>query len=242
MTNGERSLVVLIAKLSPWLAPLPSGYFVAHSSISHLELPMIIGITVGIIVEFLGIASVHTWLWLADWNSNKRKSDPEAPADVAAFLGVVYLFTTISLTVVLEIVPHLSTYAPVLFPALAVVGAINLVLISQQEHREQAVNHERQARKAQRIHQPTFHTYTDVQDDKQLTSTLAKIDALDAANHARKKAKYDKLDTMVDILNEHPDISIADLAKRIGRSRTTTYKYLEELEQTGRINRNGHQS
>ena len=242
MTNGERSLVVLIAKLSPWLAPLPSGYFVARSSISHLELPMIIGITVGIIVEFLGIASVHTWLWLADWNSNKRKSDPEAPADVAAFLGVVYLFATISLTVLLEIVPHLSTYAPVLFPALAVVGAINLVLISQQEHREQSVKLERQARNAQRIHQPTTHPYTkNVQYDNQLTSTLAKVNALDAANHARKKAKHDKLDTIVDILTEHPDIGIAGLAQRIGRSRTTTYKYLEELEQTGRINRNGYQ-
>ena len=191
---------------------------------------------------FLGITSVDTWLWLADWNSNKRKSDPEAPTSVAAFLGVIFLFATISLTGVLEIVPHLSIYAPVLFPALAVVGAINLVLISQQEHREQSVKLERQARKAYRFHQSALQPYTDVQCDNQLTSTFAKVDGLVATNRARETAKYAKLDTIVDILTEHPDICIADLAQRIGRSRTTTYKYLEELEQTGRINRNGHQS
>ena len=88
MENNEKSLVKLIARLSPWLAPSPSGYFVARASISHLDLPLIIGISVGIIIEFLGISSVHTWLWLADWNSNKRKSDPDAPTSLAAFLSL----------------------------------------------------------------------------------------------------------------------------------------------------------
>ena len=241
MTNNERSLVKLIAKLSPWLAPLPSGYFVARASTSHLELPLIIGITVGIIIEFLGIASVHTWLWLADWNSNKRRSDPEAPTDLAAFLGVIYLFATIGLTVVLEIAPNLSTYAPVLFPVLAVVGAVNLVLISQQEHREQVVNNERQVRQAQRSQQTTIQSYTEVHTHNPLTSTLTDGYSLNTVNPVKGKTKSDILDMLVDTLLDNPNISISDLARHIGRSRQTTYKYLEELQISGRIHRNGNQ-
>ncbi len=237
MQYTEKSLVKLIAKVSPWLAPLPSGYFVARASIAHLDLPAIVGISVGIIVEFLGISSVHTWLWLTDWNSTKRKSDRQAPTLLAASLGVIYLSATVGLTVVLEVMPALSTYAPVLFPALAIVGAVNLVLISQQEHRERVVNDERQERKAQRVSKTTVKPQTDVNIDNRLSSASSKVYIHDNANRARRQVKTNKMDTIVDILNEYPDISITELARRIGRSRTATYNYLEELEQSGQISR-----
>jgi hypothetical protein len=68
-------------------------------------------VVVGLILELLGIASVHTWLWLIDWNINKRKSDPEALAVIAAFLGYLYLIATIGLTVMLDLswLSHLFT-------------------------------------------------------------------------------------------------------------------------------------
>jgi hypothetical protein len=133
LSSGERTLVKWVAKTSPWLAPLPSGYFVARAAQTHLKLPLAMAVVIGLIIELLGIASVHSWLWLVDWNINKRKSDPEAPAVVAMFLGGTYLVATIGLTVMLEVVPVLATYSPAIFPVLAVVGAINLTLIAQQE-------------------------------------------------------------------------------------------------------------
>ena len=135
LSYSERNIVKLVAKLSPWLAPLPSGFFVARASMKHIDLPLPVAIAVGAIIELLGIASIHTWLWLSDWNTNKRRSDPDAPTDYAAFLGVIYIVTTIGLTVVLEVRPNLSTFAPALFPMLAIVGALNLALIAQQEQR-----------------------------------------------------------------------------------------------------------
>lgn len=240
MENNEKSLVKLIARLSPWLAPLPSGYFVARASISHLDLPLIIGISVGIIIEFLGISSVHTWLWLADWNSNKRKSDPDAPTSLAAFLGVIYFCATVGLTVVLEVRPALSTYAPVIFPALAIVGAVNLVLISQQEHRERVVTNERQVRQSQRVNRTTIQPHTGVNTHNPLMSTLTDGYSLDTVNPVKEKTKSEILDMLVYTLLDNPNVSISELARQIGRSRQTTYKYLEELHSSGRIPKNGN--
>lgn len=241
MGKNERSLVKLIVRLSPWLAPLPSGYFVARASISHLDLPVLIGISVGMIIEFLGISSVHTWLWLADWNAHKRKSDSGAPTRLAAFLGVIYLCAAVGLTVVLEVAPALSTYAPVLFPALAIVGAVNLGLISQQEQRERVAANERQERQAQRVYKATTTLDTDVTTHKLLTSTLTGGDSLDTVNPVKEKTKSETLDMLVDTLLDNPNISTSELARQIGRSRQTTYKYLEELQNSGRINKIGNQ-
>ena len=110
LSSGERTLVKLVAKTSPWLAPLPSGYFVSRAAQSHLELPLAMAVIIGLIIELLGITSVHIWLWLSDWNINKRKRDPEAPANVAVFLGCVYLVATIGLTVMLEVFPGLAIF------------------------------------------------------------------------------------------------------------------------------------
>ncbi len=240
LSYGERNIVKFVAKLSPWLAPLPSGFFVARASMKHLVLPLPVAVAVGVIIELLGIASVHTWLWLSDWNTNKRKSDPDAPTGYAAFLGVIYIITTISLTVVLEVRPDLSTYAPALFPLLAIVGAINLALIAQQEQREVIVNHGRIERHEKRTASYSIHQPLTGQDDTVHMSTMAKMNTgLQAANAARQLNRNALLNTIIDIVDNNPDIGVTELARQIGRSRTTVYKYLEELEHSGQIHRNG---
>jgi hypothetical protein len=151
----ERNAVKFVAKLSPWLAPIPSAYFVGRSSMIHLGLPLSVACIVAAIVETLGLASVHTALWFSDWNATKRKTDPTAPTVIALALGVVYLVTTLGLIVALEVWPGLATYAPALFPFLAVVGTVNLALIASQERREAAVVADkaeaRQARQAAKL-------------------------------------------------------------------------------------------
>ena len=139
MHNLEKNVIKLVAKVSPWLAPLPSAYFVARSAMVHLELPLPVAVIVAAIIETLGLATVHTALWAYDWNAYKRKSDPSAPMGLAIALGTVYVVATLGLVVFLEVWPFLAAYAPALFPALAVVGALNLAMISRQEQREAAV-------------------------------------------------------------------------------------------------------
>ena len=143
MNNLEKNTIKTVAKLSPWLAPLPSAYFVARSAIVHLALPLPVAVVVAAIIETLGLATVHTALWAYDWNAHKRKTDPGAPLALAVALGAVYVVSTLGLVVFLEVWPFLATYAPAIFPALAVVGALNLAMISRQEQREAAVKAEK---------------------------------------------------------------------------------------------------
>ena len=39
MHHLEKITVKLVAKLSPWLAPVPSAFFVARASLAHLACP-----------------------------------------------------------------------------------------------------------------------------------------------------------------------------------------------------------
>jgi hypothetical protein len=240
MNSIERSTVKTVAKLAPWLAPFPSAFFVARSATAYLDVPLPVAVVIAAIVETLGLASVHTWLWLSDWNVTKRKSDPEAPINLAVILGAVYLVTTIGLTVALEIAPNLSTYAPALFPILAVVGAVNLALIAQQEQRETSVKVERQERKAKRQARRTQKRQPAVKDDGDRVSDLGDSERkLDAANNARARTKAAILDTVVDILADTPGIGVTALSRQVGRSRTSVYGYLDELESAGRLRKNG---
>ena len=188
----ERNAVKFVAKLSPWLAPMPSAYFVARSSITHLALPWPVAVIVAAIIETLGLATVHTALWLSDWNHTKRKVDPSAPTVIALALGAVYLVTTLGLIVALEVWPDLATYAPALFPLLAIVGTVNLALIANQERREAEVVTEKAerktARKESRLRAETQRLDADLAQMRQLAAQDAQMRQL-AAQSAESTAQ-----------------------------------------------------
>jgi hypothetical protein len=194
----------------------------------------------------VGLASVHTWLWLSGWNADKRKTDPAGPANVAILLGVVYLVTTIGLTVILEVEPSLSTYAPALFPLLAVVGAVNLALIAQQEQREAAVNLERQERRlarqnAQQVHRNTAQDVhsRNAQQGQSSAQQGAQNDALCAINRTRQERKAALMCALLDTYHDNPDMGATEAARILGVHRNTIYGYTDELQAAGKLRRNG---
>jgi len=239
MNQVEKNLVKLVAKLAPWLAPFPSAYFVARSGMAHLALPLPVAIVVAAIVETLGLSAVHSALWLADWNASKRKTDPQAPVVVAVALGAVYLVATLGLVVFLEVWPALSTYAPALFPALAVVGGVNLALISQQERREAAVQVEKAERKAAR---QAVRPKDNVRPSRQTSRPASKtgiLDAqMDALRQGRKSKRDARLDALLTFYLDNPEAGPTEASQAIGVARQTVYNYLEELEAAGRVARN----
>jgi hypothetical protein len=235
----EKNLVKLVAKLAPWLAPFPSAYFVARSSMAHLALPLPVAIIVAAIIETLGLSTVHSALWLAGWNASKRKTDPQAPVVVAVALGAVYLVATLGLVVFLEVWPGLATYAPALFPALAVVGGVNLALISQQERRESAVKAEKAERKALR----RARRQADRQPTPPITSKLTPKaagfdDPTDKARQAQSSNRHARLGALLTYYIDNPNAGPTEASRAIGVSRQTIYNYLEELEASGRVARN----
>lgn len=235
---NEKNFIKLVSKIFPWLAPLPSAYFVGRSAYAHLDMPWQVALVVASIIECLGLATVHTALWLHDWNVKKRKADTPAPVMVAVVLGGIYLVATIGLTVVLEVIPSLSIIAPALFPFLAVVGAVNLALISQQEKRELDSAQDRAEKSAQRSAQR--HAQTSAQHGAQSSAHNGENSPnIDAINKRRRAHKNDLLVQLLSAYQGNPHIGPTEAGNMLGVHRNTIYGYTAELEKQGRIKRNG---
>jgi hypothetical protein len=242
MENLEKNAIKVVARLSPWLAPLPSAYFVARSAMVHLALPLSVALIVAAIIETLGLATVHTALWAHDWNTHKRKTDPSAPLGLAIALGGVYVAATLGLLIFLEVWPFLAVYAPAVFPALAVVGALNLAMISRQEQREAAVRAEKAERKAARQMSRQAASQAALAQPSGKASKTAVLNAsLDAARQTRKARRDARLDALLAYYASTPNAGPTEAGRAIGVSRQTVYTYLAELEAAGRINRDNGQ-
>jgi predicted transcriptional regulator len=150
---------------------------------------------------------------------------------------------TLGLVVLLEVWPVLATYAPAIFPALAVVGALNLAMISQQERRETTVEAEKVQRREQR--RASRNRNRSVQESIQRSASRAaqsvhrdaQDSVLDVVNRTRRQRKAAILDAMVDIYLDSPRIGATELSRRLSIGRSTVYNYLSELEVNGRIAR-----
>jgi hypothetical protein len=227
MNTVEKSAVKLIAKISPWLAPLPSAYFVGRSAMVHLDLPLPVAVVVAAIIETLGLSTVHTALWAYDWNAHKRKTDPRAPVPLSIALSAAYFVATLGLVVFLEVWPLLATYAPAIFPALAVVGALNLALIAQQEQRETTVRVEKAERRAAR--------QVKRQEERQVSNEPKSDRSLDTLLTGRRAKRRERMDALLALYRDYPQAGPSDAGRSIGVSRQTVYTYLTELEGDGRI-------
>jgi hypothetical protein len=240
MNDLEKNTIRTVAKLSPWLAPLPSAYFVARSAVVHLTLPLPVALVVAAIIETLGLATVHTALWAYEWNVQKRKTDPTAPTALAVALGMVYVVSTLGLVVFLEVWPFLATYAPAIFPALAIVGALNLAMISRQEQREADVKAEKAERKASRQgDRQAVRRADSVQMSDELSRIAVLNASLDVACQARKVKRDARKNALLTFYASNPNAGPTEAGHAIGVSRQTIYAYLTELEAAGQISRNG---
>jgi hypothetical protein len=216
-----------IAAITPWFTPIPSAVLVANAAMRHLSWSAILGTVAALIIEGLGITTVSTALMLWDYNAGRRKSDPPAPFMMAAALVGVYLFSTIALTILLEIIPVLSLYAPGMFPLLALVGALNLALRNAHRRRLMSIAHEKTERRQAKARQVSGMVSDYVKVDRS-------IDRLQPARQARKAAR---MEALLAVFEQTPGQSIAEAARQAGVSRQTAYEYLAEWERAGRTRR-----
>ena len=143
----ETSAIRIIARLAPWLAPIPSGYFVARSSFRHLligdgpYLAYPVAIVIGLMMEMLGVASVHTLQDLNRWNRQPNVRRPggweKAPTGAAWLAVVTYFGGTFALLFVLETVANAARVAPFLFPLVAIAGATVWSVRNQHDERRE---------------------------------------------------------------------------------------------------------
>lgn len=131
----EAEVIEFIAGKAPWLAPLPSAWFVGSASFELLRVPWWVAVSIALVVESLGLTLSHTLLTFYSWNQKRMRKEFKAPTWLAGLFVGVYFVTTVGLTVVLKIVPTLALYAPAIFPVLALTGTVQLVMLVQHERR-----------------------------------------------------------------------------------------------------------
>ena len=57
LTRLESFLVEMVAKVGPWVSPLPTAYLTSQATVEHLGWPQPMGIAAGLVVESLGLAA-----------------------------------------------------------------------------------------------------------------------------------------------------------------------------------------
>ena len=241
----ENIAVDLVAKIAPWCAPIPTAYLVGRATVTHLNWPVPVGILAAAVIESLGLVTCATALDLYQFNQTRRKSDPPAPFALSITLVVLYFVVAVVLTVVLDILPTWSIVAPAIFPALSLTGVTVIALRKDHQHRIQQIENEKAERKVERqttrnaLQTQTIQpTKTDLSNEM---SNQQKVDNQIDKRQGGRKAKLDnRLDALLEAFRDDPNLGVSDAARHLHVSRQTIYSYIDQLEQAGKIRRNGH--
>jgi len=246
LDRAESGLVDLVARLAPWLAPLPTAFLIGRATVHYLDWPITIGVVAAAVIESLGLASTSTALMLWDWNRSKRKTDPRAPFSLALALVGAYFVVATGLTVLLDILPQAAHVAPAIFPTLSLTGVTILALRSDHAHRIIAVQSDRTARSSarkvarSRAQVATTPTTQELGDFASKSGATAQLDrARHKANGQARQSKSEAIGVLIAYLDDNPDASLAQAGRVIARSKSTVANYTVELVGAGRLERNG---
>jgi len=124
----ERTLVDNLAATSPWLAPVIPAYLAYRSMVDRLDFPIPIAVVGAVVVEFLGLSTVHTAFSLWDYNDSRRKTDQRAPALVAVLTAAGYLAVVLVVNVLLSDRSPVENLAIALLSLLTLISAVTLAI------------------------------------------------------------------------------------------------------------------
>lgn len=140
---AEGTLLDNVAATTPWLAPLLPASIAYANMRAYLGFDVWLAFVGALVIEFLGLAAVHTSFQLWQYNETKNQSDESAPFYWAVGAVVVYLSIVILVNVILE-AANVTTWtsaalasvvAKALLSLLSIVAAFVLALRSQHARR-----------------------------------------------------------------------------------------------------------
>lgn len=143
----ERIGLDLLAATVTWLPPLIPAFLAAHNMIAVLQFPSWLALVGGVVVESLGLVSIHTTFQFWNWNENRREGGP-APTLLAASTGAFYLSVVLTVNVLLDIgiSPAVHIVAKALLSLISVPAGVVLALRAQHSRRM----HDQQQKEAER--------------------------------------------------------------------------------------------
>jgi hypothetical protein len=139
-------------KVGPWLAPVGTVFAVQRAVKAHFTFPDLVAWPVAVVIEILGIGTIYLMLIMDDWNRRRsgKSSDPKARAGLARFLVVLYIATTITLVILLDVLPELNRWALAVLPLVSVVAYLALSLFAEYEYMERGRDEARREQKERR--------------------------------------------------------------------------------------------
>lgn len=143
----EGALVDNIAATSPWLAPVIPAYLVYRNMVEMLEFPVLIALVGALVVEFLGLSTVHTTFMLWDYNDKKRKTDQHAPMWVSLAVAFGYIVIVLTVNVLLDGGTWIHKLAYTMLSLLSVLGAVTLAVRAAHARRLSDIAAQKTARK-----------------------------------------------------------------------------------------------
>jgi hypothetical protein len=235
---NERSAVRFLAQTAPWLAPLPSAWFVGRSVYLHLLLgwqlavhPAVnvaVAALCGLVVETLGIVSVHNTLALVRWNNHghvrKQGGWEKAPVPLSLACVGIYFTAVGVLLVLLEAVPVTAIYTPPLFAVLAAIGAMNLGILDQHLDRLDRYGMEWNLSKT-KVETPRTvpEPKVEVPEPKVPELPVLDLDDLDRA--------------ILDAFHADPDATYQKVAETVGSAKSTIGARVQRLRLSGTAGR-----
>jgi hypothetical protein len=238
MGAAEAVLVSIIGRVACWLTPLPSAVLVSRAAGRVFDLGGWWSTVIAIVLELVGLVTSNLWLTAKDWNATKRKSDPFANERLALMLVVSYFTTAFLLLLAVELPVVIQTgtwtgLTALLFPCLSAVGVIALNERVAHFRRVAEVEKGKRSRSRSGVVQGNGHKGASERP------TTVNTTSLDTANLARKVSRQEALDALVAVFEQDPKTSYSRAGRAVGRSKSWVAGAVVDLEQAGRLRRNG---
>jgi len=244
---AEALILAILCRAASWIATIPTIMLTSRSVEAIFDLTPTTALLSCIALEVVGQAVVNTWMKAKDWNVSRRASDPQANEALGLAMSVVYFASDFILIGILEIpraVIDPIHYAAMLFPLAQVVSTIMTAERAAQFRREatsEIAKAERQAKRQARRQAKRQMTVDLVSSSasNQASKVENLTDSLTLARQSRDAKRRQRLDTLLTFYLDNPNAGPTAAADAIGVSRQTIYTYQSELEEAGRLHKNG---
>ena len=145
----ENWFLNMVAGIAPWLAPLIPAYYATYNAYTYLVKghewwDVLAVVVMGLVVEFIGLAGVHTAIQFWTWNRTKLRTDDQAPLTLAIGAVVFYVVIVILVNAMLDFfatadpgsLPYVKIAAVAMLSLLALNSALIVALRAGQGERE----------------------------------------------------------------------------------------------------------
>jgi len=150
MMRRMPTLTAGLSRLSPWLVPVPTAWFIFAGMVEYMSAPAIIAAIAAVAIELVGLSAVNTALELRTYNATKRVIDPPAPAWLTYVIMGGYVVTVIILSIILDPLLSPATVARAVFPLLSLAAFGLLALQDDHARRVAGIDADKADKKLER--------------------------------------------------------------------------------------------